>query len=110
MAVACPPVEWPKFLEEQGPAEDPEIVLKGTARVGGAPVEIVAIRVDLERRRMPDYKSGVPRAAYDTGALETTLDELECIAQELSTLTGVAERSIVRFATGSYVLCVLPAR
>jgi hypothetical protein len=110
MAVACPPVEWPKLLEEQGPAEDPGIVLKGTARIGGAPVEIVAIRVDLERRRMPDYRSDVPRAAYETAALETTLEELECVTQELSALTGVAERSIVRFATGSYVLFVLPAR
>lgn len=110
MAVACPPIEWPGSLDEQGPPEDPAIVLKGTARIGGAPLKIVAIRVDLELRRMPDYKPGVPAAAYETTALETTLEELECVTEQLSGLTGAAERSIVRFATGPYVVCVLPAR
>jgi hypothetical protein len=110
MAVACPPVEWPGLLEEQGPAEDPEIVLRGTVRIGGVPLEVVAIRVDLELRRVPDYKRGVPLAAYESAALETALEELECVTEQLSTHTAVVERSIVRFATGPYVVCVLPAR
>lgn len=110
MAVACPPIEWPGFLEEKGPAEDPEIVLKGTVRIGGAPLEVVAIRVDLDRRRVPDYKRGVPMAAYEAAALETTLEELEYVTEALGALTGAAARSVVRLATGSYVFCVLPAR
>jgi hypothetical protein len=110
MVVACPSIEWPGALEECGPAEDPDIVLKGTARIGETPLQVVAIRVDPELRRAPDYKGDVPERAYRTAALETTLDELEYVTEELGGLTGAAERSLVRLPAGAYVLWVLPAR
>jgi hypothetical protein len=110
MAIPCPPLEWPSFLQECGPANDPQIVLRGDARIGDTPLQVVAIRVDPELRYAPDYRRGVPAEAYETAALETTLDELEYLTEELSGLTGRAQRSIVRLAGGAYVLWVLPAR
>lgn len=110
MMVACPSIEWPRFLEECGPAEDPGIVLKGRAHIGDTPLQVVAIRIAPELRRAPDYKRGVPQGAYRTAALETTLEELEYVTEELRSLTGAAERSLVLLPTGAYVLWLLPAR
>ena len=109
MTVECPALEWPRVLEECGPAEDPTILLMGTARIGGTPVAVVAIRVKPELRRAPDYRQGVPSAAYETGALETILDELEYLTDEVGVVTGSAERSIVRLPTGPYVIGMVPA-
>ena len=52
----------------------------------------------------------MPEAAYDTAALETTLDELKYITAELADLTGAAERSLVYLPAGPYIVWVLPAR
>lgn len=110
MAVRCPTVEWPNFLEECGPEEDPEIVLKGTAHIGTTPLEVIAIRIDPQLRRTPDYKPDVPEAAYNTAALEATLEELEYVTAELAAVTGAAERSIVHLPAGPYVVWMLPAK
>ncbi len=108
MAVPCPQLEWPHFLEECGPAEDPSILLTGTARLGGTSVAVVAIRIALGRTRVPDYRPDVPEAAYETSALETILEELDYLAQEIGTVTARTETGIVRLATGTYVMGMLP--
>lgn len=110
MAVQCPAIEWPNFLDACGPQQDPDIVLKGTVYIGATPLQIVAIRIDPQRRRTPDYKPDVPEAAYCTAALETTLDEFEYVTEQLAEMTGAAERSIVYLPTGPYVICIVPAR
>jgi hypothetical protein len=110
MAVQCPAIEWPNLLDVCGPEQDPDILLKGTAQIGATPLQVIAIRIDPRRRRTPDYKPDVPEAAYHTAALETTLDELEYVTEELAEVTGAAERSVVYLPTGSYVIWVLPAR
>jgi len=109
VTVPCPTVEWPSFLEECGPAEDPSILLRGTARIGGTRVAVVAIRIKPELRRAPDYRQDVPSAAYETGALDTMLEEFEYLTDELTVVAGGAGRSIVRLQTGPYVMGVLPA-
>jgi hypothetical protein len=110
MAVSCPALEWPNYLDECGPAEDPTILLSGTARIGGTPVAVVAIRINPGLRRCPDYRKDLPAAVYETGALEAILEELEYMTEELSVVTGSGERSIVDLAEGRYAMWVLPAR
>jgi hypothetical protein len=110
MAVRCPAIKWPDVLEECGPEQDPEIVLKGTAHIGATQLEVVAIRIDPRFRRTPDYKPEVPEAAYDIEALEAALDELEYVIEALGAVTGVAEQSIVNLPGGPYVIWMLPAR
>jgi len=109
MAVSCPAVAWPRSLAERGPVEDPTILLVGEARIGDATVSVVAIRIRPELRRTPDYRADVPRDAYAGGALETVLDELEGLTEEIGILTGAADRSIVRLPTGAYLVWILPA-
>lgn len=110
MAVQCPPLAWPSVLEESGPDEDPSILLTGTARIGATPVAVVAIRINSKFRGAPDYKDTLPAAVYETGALETILEELEYLTEEVSVLTGSAERSVVELDGGPYVMWVLPAK
>jgi hypothetical protein len=109
MAIACPALEWPSSLEERGPVEDPSIVLKGTARIGGAPAAVVAIRIKPDLRRAPDYKKGVAANVYQADALETILDELDYLVDEIGVITGGMERRVVRLSTGVYVLWLLPS-
>jgi hypothetical protein len=109
MAIQCPALEWPTSLEECGPVEDPSIVLKGTARIGGTPAAVVAIRIKLDLRRAPDYKNGLPADVYQVDALETTLDELDYLVNKIGVITGSMERRAVRLSTGVYVLWLLPS-
>jgi hypothetical protein len=109
MAIQCPALEWPTSLEERGPVEDPSIVLRGTARIGGTPAAVVAIRIKSDRRRAPDYKVGVPAAVYQVDALETIVDELDYLVDEIGVIAGSMARSLIHLSTGDYVLWLLPS-
>jgi hypothetical protein len=102
MSVPCLPVQWPKTLEESGPAEDPGIVLSGTAQVGSTPFRITAIRVEPRLRFMPDYKADLEDAVYDREVLETLLEELGEVADTDHPRT-------LELATGVYVMWMVPA-
>lgn len=113
MPVECPPCQWPTALEERGPAEDPALLLTGTARIGDAEVQIVAIRVDPTLRWTPDYKREVAEDSYRANGLdavlETTLEEFETVATALGDLLGESRSSIVDLATGPYRIWLMPA-
>ena len=112
MPVPCPNCRWPAELDERGPAEDPAILLSGTAYLGATPVQIVAIRIDPAGGRVPDYKPGHPGAHADNAFDETLgvlLDELEYVAGELDELLGPCELGTVELASGVYRLCAIPA-
>ncbi len=101
MPVPCLPIQWPSTLQESGPAEDPTIVLSGTAQVGSTPFRIVAIRVEPRLRFMPDYKSDIAGTIYDREVLETLLEELGEVSDTDHPLT-------LELATGVYVLWMVP--
>lgn len=113
MTTACPPCKWPTSLEEQGPREDPSILLTGIVYVGDAKIKIIAIRVNLDRRAMPDYRPDVPIARYQDGGydsiLDGILDEFEEIAAQLGELFGEEHTNIVHLPMGSYQIWVVPA-
>jgi hypothetical protein len=102
MSVPCLPMRWPSTLEENGPAEDPAIVLSGTAQVGSTPFRIMAIRVEPRLRFMPDYRADLGDEVYDREVLETLLEELGEIADTDHPRT-------LELATGVYVLWMAPA-
>jgi hypothetical protein len=112
MAVAFPDCKWPASLEEQGPPEDPSILLTGTAYIGDAVIKIIAIRVNLLRRATPDYRPDVPIAGYRDGgyatALDTILDEFEDVAAQLGEFFGEEHTNIVELPTGSYQIWGVP--
>lgn len=113
MPIVCPSCRWPAELDERGPTEDPAIFLTGTAYLGATPIQIVAVRIDPTSGRIPDYKPGVPAAAYAESrldaVLEVLLDEIEYLASELDQLLGQWEPSVVELASGRYRLCALSA-
>lgn len=105
--------QWPEALEERGPAQDPSILLTGSARIGQVPVQVVAVRINPELVGVPDYRPDVDEARYRKGALatllETILDESEYLVSELEELLGKARSSIVPLEQGSYLVWVIPA-
>jgi hypothetical protein len=106
MTINCPPCLWPTALDERGPATDPSILLTGTARIGNAPIQIVAIRVDPTLRSTLDYKAGVPKVSYQANQLDTLLgtilEEVDFASAELGTLLGEDHLATVDLAPGRY--------
>lgn len=100
-SIPCPPIVWPSTLVTAGPAEDPSIMLTGTARVGPANFRIVAIRAEPRLRFMPDYRAGFDDDVYDRPRLEMLL-------QELAELSDIDDPPVLNFSTGSYVLYMIP--
>jgi hypothetical protein len=113
MTIECPPCQWPTALEERGPAEDPTILLTGTALIGDAEVQIIAIRVDPLLRWTPDYRSDVAETSYQANGLdtvlETTLEAFESVATAFADVLGESRSTIVDLATGPYRIGVMPA-
>jgi hypothetical protein len=94
VAVEFPACVWPNVLEEQGPSEDPSILLTGTARIGGAEARIVAIRVSSTQEWAPDFKRGVAEDSYQGNGLDEVLqmalEEFQAVASELGDLLATA--------------------
>ena len=103
-------MDWPRSLEEHGPAEDPSIILRARARLGSATLEVLAIRIDPELRRTPDFRKDLPIGLYHARAMETMLDELEYLSDALADVAESTSQSVIELETGTYLLCVLPTQ
>lgn len=68
------PCRWPSVLAEQGPPEDPFILLSGAAPIGETDVQIVAIRSNATLRWLPDYQRGVAADSYHADGLDDVLE------------------------------------
>jgi hypothetical protein len=105
--------QWPEALVERGPAEDPSILLTGSARVGPVPVQIVALRVKPDVVGWPDYRPEVREEGYRTGGLakllETLADEFDFLVSELEELIGEGRASTVPLRQGSYLMLIVSA-
>jgi hypothetical protein len=114
MPVQCPSCQWPADFSERGPAEDPSILLLGTARIAQASMQIVAIRISRDSARLPDYRSEVPRECYEVNGLATllelALEDFEYLADEFVEVTGDGNSEIVELTTGTYTIFALPSR
>ena len=114
MPVQCPSCQWPTAFSECGPAEDPSILLSGTARIAQAALQIIAIRTSRESGRMPDYRGDVPRACYEASGLnsllEQVLEDFEYLATDFGDLLENAGSDRVELPTGNYTIVALPSR
>lgn len=113
MPVECPSCQWPTAFSECGPAEDPSILLSGTARIAQAAVQIVAIRTSPDSGRLPDYRGYVPRECYQENGLgtllEQVLEDFEYLANDFGELLGDFGSGTVELSTGTYVIAALPS-
>jgi hypothetical protein len=100
MTVACPSPEWPSGLLEQGPPQDPSILLRGEATIGSARFVVTAVRVNPIRYG-PDFRPDQSTSIYANCNLSALLDSL-------SDLIEVSEASTLRLETGNYVIWMLP--
>lgn len=112
MSIPFPRCAWPVTLDERGPKEDPSILLTGTAKIGDGVARIIAIRINQMLRSTPDYQQDVPARIYhsnnlDSG-LETFLENVEDLTDELSDTLGEHVPSIVQLEPGAYMLWILP--
>lgn len=100
MPVQIPQVGWPAELSEEGPAEDPFILLTGAAMIGRAPCRVLAIRVSTATLAI-DYRPDLEEEIYADLQLEEMLSEL--------TFAEDIDRSVlVPMETGNYVVWMIP--
>jgi hypothetical protein len=113
MAIECPPCLWPSVLEEQGPSEDPSILLTAPAHIGDVEVRIVAVRINDTLRWTPDFRRDVAEDAYRVNGLgevlEATLEDLQSMSSDLGDVLGGGGPSVVELSTGLYRIWVMPA-
>jgi hypothetical protein len=101
MPVHLPEPKWPSDLLEQGPPEDPSILLSGPAEVGNAPHRVLAVRIN-PRTLSVDYRNDLEEEVYADYQLEDMLDEL-------TFLDDLDQSVLVPMAGGSYVIWMMPA-
>lgn len=112
MPVAVPGWNCPVLLGEEGPPEDPTLLLAATAHIGNAAVTIIAVRVDPGRRAAPDYRPDLPRGCYQGKGydeiLDAVLEELDYASERLGGLLGAHQPNILDLPTGPYRIWILP--
>jgi hypothetical protein len=101
MSISCPPIEWPSELTKSGPAEDPAVLLSGTAYVGSMPFRITAVRVEPRLKFMPDCRSEDIDSTYR--------EHLIYLLEELAELADSDHPPPIQLATGSYALWMTSA-
>jgi len=108
MPVQFPASSWPTVLDERGPPEDPAILLTGMASIGGAAVQVIAIRIDPSLRWTPDYRPDVAESRYRADGLadlvEGAIEDLDSVAAEFRETLGERSSDIVTLAGRSYMV------
>lgn len=101
MSVHFPPPNWPSDLNEQGPAEDPSILLGGDAVIGTAHHRVIAVRMN-PRTLSVDYRADVAEEIYDDYQLEDMLDAV-------TFLDDIDNSVLVALGGKHYVIGMMPS-
>ncbi len=101
MPIRFPEPRWPVELLEEGPEEDPSILLGGVAEIGNARHRISAVRVNLRPLRV-DFRADLKKYIYADHELEAMLDELNFFG-------SIDQSAVVPLENGTYVVWMMPA-
>ena len=101
MPVRLPEPLWPSELQEEGPPEDPGILLAGAAEIGKARHRVLAVRLNPNTLAV-DYQTEVEEEIYADYQLEDMLDEL-------TFLDEIDKSVLVPMADGHYVIWMIPS-
>jgi hypothetical protein len=108
MSVQFPASSWPTALDERGPAEDPTILLTGIATIGGAEVQVVAVRIDPSLGWTPDYRPDVAEGRYRADGLadliEGAIEDLDSVAAEFGEAMGRSRTDVVTLGGEHYMV------
>lgn len=100
MPVCLPQPRWPSELLEEGPPEDPSILLGGAAEIGKAPHRVLAVRLNPNTLAV-DYRRDLEEDVYADYQLEGVLDEL-------TFLDDIDKSVLVPIGGGHYVVWMIP--
>ena len=100
MPVRLPEPRWPAELLEEGPPEDPSILLGGAAEIGKAPHRVLAVRLNPSTLSV-DYRADLEEGIYGDYQLEDMLDEL-------TFLDDIDKSVLVPIEGGYYVIWMMP--
>jgi hypothetical protein len=113
MSIPFPNSTWPAVLDERGPSEDPSILLTGTARIGGAMVHLIAIRINPALRSTADYRFDVAEERYRQnelkGLIDMALEDLDALVGEFDELLAEDPLDVVEFAGHPYMIWLVSA-
>ena len=101
MPIRFPEPRWPVELLEEGPEEDPSILLGGVAEIGNARHRILAIRVSW-RPISVDFRADLKKYIYADHDLELMLDELKSFCSLDPSVS-------VPLESGNYIICMVPS-
>jgi hypothetical protein len=85
---------------EEGPPEDPAILLGGAAEIGKAPHRVMAVRLNPKTLAV-DYRADLEEDVYADYQLEGMLDEL-------TFLDDIDKSVLVPIEGGHYVIWMMP--
>ena len=100
MPVHLPEPRWPSELMEEGPPEDPLILLGGAAEIGKAPHRVMAVRLNPGTLAV-DYRADLDEDVYADYQLEGLLDEL-------TFLDDIDKSVLVPINGAHYVIWMMP--
>ncbi len=99
MPVSAPPIQWPSQLNEQGPAQDPSVMLTGRAEIAGVAFKVTALRM-RDGMRIPDYRDDISEAAYE--------DAIDCAFEDVEDLVGSLDPRLISLNGAQYLLWLVP--
>ena len=95
MPIPVPPIGWPANFMEQGPAEDPTILLKARADIAGTGFVVTALRVRQDGR-LPDYLDDVPEDSYEAA--------MDALVGDIEDFVGSIDLSLLIINNATYLL------
>ena len=101
MPVRLPALNWPVELLENGPDEDPSILLSGAAAIGTVLHRILAVRVNPSHAQV-DFRADLDEGVYADYQLEVMLEEL-------NVFDNVDRSAVVPLESGNYVIWMVPS-
>jgi hypothetical protein len=100
MPIRFPEPRWPSELLEEGPPEDPSILLSGAAEIGQSPHRVMAVRLNPGTLAV-DYRADLEEDVYADYQLEGMLDEL-------TFLDDIDKSVLVPIEGQHYVIWMIP--
>jgi hypothetical protein len=101
MSIALSSIRWPAVLNEEGPTQDPTIVLTGSAEIAGVPFTVKALRM-RPNLRTPDYRPDLSETVYEA-SIDGMVDDIE-------DLVGTINLARIIINDNQYLLWVEPVR
>ena len=100
MPIPLPQTTWPSELSEEGPPQDPSVLLSGMANIGPAPHRVLAVRINPTTLGV-DYRPDLDEEVY----AEYQLDDL---VDDLTFLDDLDASVLVPMGNGDYVIWMMP--